>query len=471
MIRRLRLSGALAVALLPAIAWGQGPLPKPEPDDPIAAVIRAQSEDRDEAAERTPEGAGAPPASPSRGAPAGSDPVAAQIAAAPPVVIDVRFGSHEGATRFVVELSDPVEYRVFTLAGPDRVVIDLPEVLWRLSVTERPEARGAVASYRYGLFRQGNSRFVVDLKQPVKVDGPRLYPPEGGYGFRLVLDLLPTTREDFEAHAGWPKEERAAPPTAVASLPPEVAPLPETQKPEGPGPAKRVIAVDAGHGGVDPGTHGPAGTLEKDVVLAVAKHLRDALDATGRYEVVLTRDSDVFIPLRERVIIARTAGADLFLSLHADSIESGKVRGASIYTLSDDASDREAAKLAEKENMSDIIAGVDLAGDNSPVAEILIDLAQRDTLNRSARLAHDVLATLGEATLVRPTTPYRSAGFAVLKAPDVPSVLIELGYLSNREDEALMVRTDWRKKVAKAIAAAVDRHFGVETVAGRAAAP
>jgi len=172
-----------------------------------------------------------------------------------------------------------------------------------------------------------------------------------------------------------------------------------------------------------------------------------------------TRDTDVFIPLRERVNIARRAAGDLFVSLHADSLDSSEVRGASVYTLSEEASDREAASLAEKENMSDVIAGVDLSGENNPVASILIDLAQRDTMNRSVRFAGEVLASLQPATYVRPSTPHRSAGFAVLKAPDIPAVLIELGYLSNRQDEREMMAEAWRTRVAAALAAAIDHHF------------
>jgi N-acetylmuramoyl-L-alanine amidase len=225
---------------------------------------------------------------------------------------------------------------------------------------------------------------------------------------------------------------------------------------------KRVVVIDAGHGGIDPGTHGATGLKEKDVVLAVAKAVRDALEATGRYTVRLTRDRDVFLPLRERVEIARAARSDLFVSLHADSNDHPDVRGASVYTLSEAASDREAAKLAEKENMSDVIAGVDLKEEDAPVASILIDLAQRDTMNRSVRFAETVLTSLPGATAVRPTSPHRSAGFAVLKAPDVPAALIELGYLTNREDEREMARESWRNQVAIAISRAIDRHFAAQ---------
>jgi N-acetylmuramoyl-L-alanine amidase len=223
---------------------------------------------------------------------------------------------------------------------------------------------------------------------------------------------------------------------------------------------KPLVILDPGHGGIDPGTHGQSGIQEKDLVLSVAKTLRKALEATGRYRVQLTRDSDVFIPLRGRVNIARAAHADLFVSLHADSNDRRDIRGASVYTLSEDASDREAATLAEKENMSDVIAGVDLTGENNPVASILIDLAQRDTMNRSVRFAETVLGTLPAVTSIQPLSPHRAAGFAVLKAPDVPAVLIELGYLTNSKDEGEMTTQAWRNRVSGAISAAVDAHFG-----------
>lgn len=383
------------------------------------------------------------------GLPAGAAPTAL------PVVIGVNLIESPNRARFLIEISDPVDVKVFTLTNPNRVVIDMPEVLWRVSGEARPSGRGAINSYRFGLFRKGNSRFVIDLKAPAKIDPVQVLAPDGSYSFRLAVDLTPTTPEAFVNNSGWPGGNQ------VASLePPPVAPPPPLRNT-----GKRTIVLDAGHGGIDPGTHGQSGLQEKDIVLAVAKELRKALEATGRYNAALTRDTDVFIPLRERVNISRAARGDLFVSLHIDSNEQRTVRGASVYTLSESASDIESRKLADKENMSDVIAGVDLRGENNPVASILIDLAQRDTMNRSARFAETVVTSLPVATLVRPTTPHRSAGFAVLKAPDVPAVLIELGYLSNTKDEAEMATGAWRAKVAQAIAKAIDSHFSVETAA------
>jgi N-acetylmuramoyl-L-alanine amidase len=396
-----------------------------------------------------------------RTAPAAPDPIGALLAQqglgngsrALPMVIGLKIGESAGKSRFMMELSDPLDVRIFTLTSPNRVVFDMPEVLWRVNGETRPSGKGPVKSYRYGLFRKGNSRFVVDLAAPVRVEKSQILPPEGGSGFRLVVDLAPTTNSEFLAHAGWPRDVSAA----MASVESPPAPLSTAART-----GKRLIILDPGHGGIDPGTHGQSGLLEKDLVLSVAKTLRKVLEATGRYRVQLTRDTDVFIPLRERVNIARAAHGDLFVSLHADSNDHRDVRGASVYTLSEDASDREAATLAEKENMSDIIAGVDLTGENSPVASILIDLAQRDTMNRSVRFAETVVGSLPAATMLLPLFPHRSAGFAVLKGPDIPAVLIELGYLTNVRDEAEMATEAWRNRVARALSSAIDTHFAGE---------
>jgi N-acetylmuramoyl-L-alanine amidase len=224
------------------------------------------------------------------------------------------------------------------------------------------------------------------------------------------------------------------------------------------GPKKRLIAIDPGHGGIDPGATGVSGVYEKNITMAVARAVKRRLQATGRYEVLLTRDRDVFVRLRDRVEIARKAGADLFLSIHADTIANKKIRGASVYTLSEKASDKEAAALAEQENKADLIAGVDLSRENPEVTNILIDLAQRETMNQSARFAGLLVGSLKrDVRLLR--NSHRFAGFVVLKAPDIPSVLIELGFLSNRYDERLLRDRRHRAKLAGAITAAIDRYF------------
>jgi N-acetylmuramoyl-L-alanine amidase len=386
-------------------------------------------------------------------------------AASTPVVLNARIGEHDDRTRFVVEVSDPLKIRVFTLANPDRVVIDMPQVLWRLSGPQKPTGTGAVKSYRYGLFRPGDSRFVIDLNTPVSAAEPMILPPEGGYGYRVVLDLFTTTQAKFEETAGWPADLRAkenAAETIASLLPPDTAaPVNPAATPARS--ARKIIVLDPGHGGIDSGTTGVNGAMEKDLVLDEAKRVAKLLQRRG-YTVHLTRDTDIYIPLRERVNISRGYDADLFISLHADSNPDPGVSGASIYTLSEHGSDSEAAALANRENQSDIIAGVDLTGQDDSVSHILIDLAQRDTINRSARFAETAVGTLTLATDILPRTPHRSAGFAVLKAPDVPAVLIELGYLSNVHDSDQMGTDRWRDGVASAIAAAVDRHFAPQPV-------
>jgi len=358
-------------------------------------------------------------------------------------------------TRFIVELSDPVKIRVFTLANPNRVVIDMPEMLWRLTSEDRPSGKGTVGSYRYGLFRPGNSRFVIDLRGPAKISEPLMLPPQAGNGFRIVLDLQPTTQGKFASTAGWPADLRAREATAErleTATPPGSATSADAVS------ERRVVVLDAGHGGIDAGASGVDGVIEKDLVLDEVLRLRKKLLRRG-YSVHLTRDSDLYIPLLERVNVARALHADLFVSLHADSNSDPSVYGASVYTLSEAGSDREAAALARKENLSDVIAGVDLSGQNSPVASILIGLAQRDTMNRSVRFAQSAVAQLAHVTDILPRDPHRSAGFVVLKAPDVPAVLIELGYLSNPRDCAQMATESWRDRVASALANAVDRQL------------
>ena len=368
-----------------------------------------------------------------------------------PVVMGARIGEHSGLTRFVLELSDPVTPQVFTLADPDRVVIDLPDVMWRIGAPDRPSGRGAIRSYRYGVFRPGESRIVIDLNHPVALKPLLMIPPKDGNGYRIVVDLVPASAEQFARGAGWPKELLAGRDGDGAAA--EATP-PARESPS----VARVVVIDPGHGGADSGTVGSDGMMEKNLVLDEAKRLANALEKRG-FVVHLTRDSDVYIPLEQRVNASRDAHADFFISLHADSNPDPRVFGSSVYTLSAAGSDREAAALARKENRSDIVAGVDLSGQSSPVASILIGLAQRDTINRSVKFAESLVSELGRVTDTLPRQPHRSAGFVVLKAPDVPAVLIELGYLTNPRDSAQMGTEEWRNGVASAIAVTVDRQL------------
>ena len=397
-------------------------------------------------------------------------------------VSEVRVGLHGDRTRIVLELDRAVEFDVFTLPEPYRVVLNLPEIEWGLNVEQLPENKGSLERLRYGLFTPGASRMVLDVKSPVLVEKSFLLKSLDGKGWRLVLDLAPTTETVFlEALADQRAQERKKldvlvanaqqaverSPVAVESAAPneQVLAMIPPRKPRVPG--KRIIAIDPGHGGVDPGTIGYSKTYEKHVTLALGRDIKRALEATGRYKVVMTRDRDIFLRLRDRVQVARDAGAELFISVHADSVKNRKTRGLSVYTLSEKASDKEAAKLAAKENKADLIAGIDLSTESADVTNILLDLAQRETMNQSALFAKEVVGELKrEVKLLRNT--HRFAGFAVLKAPDMPSVLLEAGFLSNRQDERNLLDKTYRAKLAAAVSRGVDRHFtGVEEAALR----
>ncbi|MDP6566769.1 MAG: N-acetylmuramoyl-L-alanine amidase [Alphaproteobacteria bacterium] len=360
---------------------------------------------------------------------------------------NVRIGIHADKTRVVLDLSEKVSYRVFTLADPYRVVLDLPEVHWQVPAGAASRKGGLVAGLRFGLFKPGNSRVVLDLKEPGVVRSVFLLPPAPPQPYRLVIDLAASTRTAFLA--------KVKPPPVSAAKPP---PRP-TAKPRRRAGAKPVVVIDPGHGGVDPGATGIGGSLEKWVTLRMARQLRKVLNRSGRYQVALTRDRDIFIPLRGRVAFARRAGADLFISIHADSIADHSVRGGGIYTLSEKSSDKEAAALAAKENRADVIAGVNLTQHDDDVASILIELTQRETMNYSARFASALVPELRRHIRLR-RKPHRFAGFRVLKAPDVPSVLVELGYLSNRRDERMLTSATELASIANSIGRAVNHYFG-----------
>ncbi len=420
-------------------------------DDAISRLLRAQ----EDAAKSLPEAPAKPQPAQVAGPSVGSKPQGPM-----PMVMSARIGEHEDRTRLVIELSDPVNLRAFALASPDRVVIDMPEVTWRLGAPPRPSGFGAVKSYRYGQFRAGNSRMVIDLNQPVTVSDALVLPPSAGFGYRVVIDLFPTNRTKFDALAGWPADlkKRESDAEKLAAL------IAAQQSPPVKGGGKKVVVLDPGHGGLDSGTIGVNGLMEKDLALAEGLKLRRLLQARG-YSVFMTRDSDSFIPLRQRVAIGRADKADLFIALHADSNPDPETTGTSIYTLNDGRSDREASALARRENQSDVIAGVDLSGDNNPVAPILINLAQRDTRNKSSEFATNALKSISQVTELLAHSPHRSASLAVLVAPDVPAVLIELGYLSNKGDAAQMNTDAWRGRVANAIADAVDAQFAPSSAA------
>lgn len=365
-------------------------------------------------------------------------------AGAATLISGYRIGEHGPETRFVLDASAAAAHQVFILADPYRVVIDLPDTTWALEPSAGISGRGLVAGFRFGSFRPGVSRLVLDLAAPALMKQVFWLPPRDGKDWRLVIDLAPAGRSAFLAAARPPELPPESPVAAV--------PAPRSRDP------RRTVVLDAGHGGVDPGAIGAGGTREKDVTLGLARLAADRLTATGRYRVVLTRDDDAFLALAERVRAARRAEADLFVSIHADSIHDPKIRGATVYTLSERASDREAEALAAKENRADVVAGVDLAAHSDEVGAILIDLAQRETLNQSTRFARLLVGEFHERRLPARNS-HRSAGFRVLTAPDVPSVLFETGYLTNHADEAALTSSAGRRRIAEALAAAIERYF------------
>lgn len=325
--------------------------------------------------------------------------------------------------------------KAFMLSGPDRLVFDFSEFsAGRVGLPETYKGR-LIRGIRAGGFNGDTTRLVFDLKVPVDIMATYQVAPEGVI-WRYVIDIKPKV--------------------AVKSVPAAKAPV-EPVAPPTPKAKKMRIAIDAGHGGQDPGAHGKL-QKEKTITLRFAKSLKAALEKTGRYEAVLTRSGDTFIALGERVNIARKQKADAFISLHADSNPSKDARGLSVYTLSETASDDEAEALAARENKSDIIDGIDLGVADADVADILIDLAQRETMNKSATLA-DGIVKHADKRITLLARPHRYAGFRVLKAPDIPSVLIELGFLSNKTDEARLASSEYEQHVSGSVVKALDSYF------------
>ena len=367
-----------------------------------------------------------------------------------PLASDVRLGGDDKSTRLVLDLSRKIDISAFTLADPYRVVVDLPQVTFKLPANAGEHGRGLIKAFRYGLVMKGASRIVIDVKSPVKVDKAFTLAAADNMPARLVIDLSPTDRASFLRAIG--QENRA--PRGVATK--QNWPVP-TRNDD----ARPLIVLDPGHGGIDTGSRAPGnGTNEKDVVLAFALTLRDALQKDGKYRVEMTRADDTFIPLNERVQFARQRHASLFISIHADYLprNEGQAEGASIYTLSERASDAAAERLAEAENKADAIAGVDLSAEPSDVANILFDLAQRETKTFSVQFARTVMGELKPVTPLH-LHPVKSAGFKVLTAPDVPSVLLELGYMSTKSDLDHLRSPPWRSRTAAAMVTAIDTYF------------
>ncbi|MBI1216145.1 MAG: AMIN domain-containing protein [Alphaproteobacteria bacterium] len=404
-----------------------------------------------------------------------------------PLSVDrVRTGQTGETTRIVFDLSRQTDYRIFMLDNPYRLVVDFEPARWyapKSLLTQDELLKG----YRSGTLDDGLSRVIFDLRKPVVVAKSFTLAKDDFNKDRLVIDLQPSSVNLFRAKLPEVYGSRALKgPGASSAAPSEyrreenesirAAPVPQDdntrtagvvppkprQAPSGRDRDEKrqyVIVVDAGHGGQDPGASSAGGVREKNITLSIARELRRQLQETGRYKVVMTRATDIYIPLRERVNISRRVHGDLFVSIHADKISRTNVRGASIYTLSEKASDKETEKLAESENNAGVVAGVDLADKSQDVADILLDLAMREKMNDSKLLAIYMEQAFRNENIRLLPNSHRSAGFAVLKAPDVPSLLIETGFVSNPKDAKLLTTARFQDRIGAAIVKGIDAYF------------
>jgi len=368
---------------------------------------------------------------------------AADRVTSPLAALTFRMAGDDLRTRIVVMFDREPKLSTLLLDNPHRLVVDLPET--RFGFDEKSlEPRGLVSRVRYGLVGKGRSRLILTLRGPFKVEDLRVLKNESASGYRLVADIVATSDREFADQLQGRKEITSS--TDRDEKPVQAASQNGTARPF-------TIMIDPGHGGIDSGAESLSGIKEKDLTLAFGQELRDRLAQDKNIKVLMTREDDTFLRLSERVRIARQHEADLFISIHADTINQHDIRGATVYTISDKASDSVARAMAERENKSDTLAGA--APEEQPeVTDILLDLTRRETHTFSLSFAEKVIHSLqGQVNLIN--NPHRFAGFQVLRAPDVPSVLIEIGYLSNAEDEKLISNPEWRKKLADRLAIAI----------------
>ena len=381
--------------------------------------------------------------------------LSAAALAQPLTARDFAIAGDETRTRIVIHFDAEPDLRWVLLRGPHRLAIELPQTRFSFDPS-RLKAHGLVRDIQHGHVSDDSARVVVVTKGPFVVERAEVIPEESGIGARLALDLAAAGESAFEAALA----EQAM--TTAATVNPDKS----GRIPAAPQAAakKFTVVIDPGHGGDDGGARGVGGTTEKDVTLAFSQLLAEKLRASGRYDIRLTRESDGFLRLDERVRIARQLDADLFISVHADTIRHKNIRGATVYTVSDTASDAEAQALADRENLADRLGGMEFPDENHEVADILVDLIRRETHAFSVNFARTLVGELAD-TVGLINNPHRFAGFRVLKAPDVPSVLVELGYLSNEKDEAQLLDPEWRARAVGSITSAISQ-FAASRAAG-----
>ncbi len=365
----------------------------------------------------------------------------AAVVPAGPVVTQISLQQEADASSLVIDMSSEVRAHVSAMLDPQRLLLDFQAVRFHAPSIKVMEKNSLVRDLRFGAFMRGQGRVVLDLGRPAHVSEQRFIPLSGG-GTRLVIQITQTTAELFHALAKPVSDDVITGNTDKARTDPTELPL---------------VVLDPGHGGIDTGASGPAGELEKAIVLQFGLTLKERIETGGKARVLMTRSTDVFVPLRDRVRIARQAKAALFISLHADALaDEADVRGGSVYILSERATDERSARLADKENRADLAAGIELKDDQDEVADILFDLARRESRAFSNQFARQLVSTLPKATRMH-RNALRGAAFRVLKAPDVPSVLLELGYLTTAEDAKLMQTEEWRRATADAATEAIER--------------
>ena len=398
-------------------------------------------------------------------------------------VSDVMFSSGPSNMEIQINVNEQTDFRAFILENPYRIIVDLPRFKWDAKNVQ-PKQNSVISAIRQGILQDGFSRIVFDLQKPMRIRSAEMSPDK-----KIILTLQDVAPGTFAQHkndlfgslavddtvtpemqkviSGLKEKDGFLEPASLVTNPAASVPTPRSKPAHEPQIEQRaipeeekpMIVIDPGHGGIDPGAIGADERREKDVVLAIAQDLRDSLLKSGRYRVEMTRNKDTFISLKDRVHFARTKKADLFISIHADSIHRTDVRGSSVYTLSKESSDAQTAKLAEKENSADLIAGVDLSVEDEQIAFILGDFLMTETLNQSKFFANTLVASMKDANVSVLDNTHRYAGFAVLKAPDIPSVLVEAGFMSNKKESRLLTQKEHRQKITGALNDGIDAYF------------